>query len=132
MLTNEIDVFKQLEITQTIMSDHDLIEITTDIEWNKEGINEGDSRVNMEEDDLRQLNFHSEKVSWERIGQILNELDWEIIFEGRNVEECTHIFIEIIKTICLKIIPRKKKSKSKILRERKMLLNRSKMLKRKK
>ena len=44
-----------------------------------------------------------------------------------------HIFIEIIKTICMEIIPRKNKiSNSKIPRERKMLLNRIKMLKRKK
>ena len=115
------------------MSDHDVIEITTDIEWNKESINEDDRRVDMKEDDLRQLNFHSEKVPWTKIGLILNELDWEKIFEGRDVEECTYIFLEIIKTICLREIPRKNnKSKSKISRERKMLLNRIKMLKRKK
>ena len=76
VFTNEIDAFKQVEVTQTIMSDHDLIEITTDIEWNKEDINEGDGRVDIEEDDLQQLNFYSEKVPWPRIGLILNELDW--------------------------------------------------------
>ena len=46
--------------------------------------------------------------------------------------ECTHIFIEIIKKICFDAIPRKNnKGKNKIPRERKKLLNRIKMLKRK-
>ena len=133
MFTNGIYAFKQVEVTLTRVSDHYVIEITTDIEWNKESINEDDSREDMKDDDLRQLNFHSEKVPWTKIGLILSELDWEKIFEGRDVEECTYIFLEIIKTICLREIPRKnKKSKSKIPRERKMLLNRIKMLKRKK
>ena len=133
VFTNEIDAFKQVEVTETSMSDHKIIEITTDIEWNKDNIDVGESRVDMKEDDLRQLNFHSEKIPWSEIGQILNELDWDKIFKGRNVEECTCIFIEIIKTICFKIVPRKSiKSKNKIPRERKMLLNRIKMLKRKK
>ena len=86
----------------------------------------------LDDDDFRRLNFHSEKVPWTRIGLILSKFDWEAIFEGRNVEECTYIFLEIIKMICLEMIPRKNKtSKSKIPRERKML-NRIKMLKRKK
>ena len=49
---NEMDTFKQVEVTETIMSDHNTIEITTDIQWNKEGIDVGDSRVDMKEDDL--------------------------------------------------------------------------------
>ena len=45
----------------------------------------------------------------------------------------TYIFIEIVKTICLDLLPiRNKISKSKIPRERKMLLNRIKMLKKQK
>ena len=95
----------------------------------KRGCGQGE----LDEDDLRRLNFHSEKIPWTTIGLILDKFDWEAIFEGRNVEECTHIFLEIIKTICLEIIPRKNKiNRSKIPRERKTLLNRIKMLKRNK
>jgi len=32
VFTNEIDAFTQVEVTETIMSDHNIIEITTDIE----------------------------------------------------------------------------------------------------
>ena len=38
VFTNEIDAFKQVEVTETTMSDHKTIEITTDIEWNKDNI----------------------------------------------------------------------------------------------
>ena len=133
VFTNEIDIIKQVGVSRTILSDHDLIEITTDIEWSGRGIDRSCGQVDLDDDDLRRLNFHSEKVPWTRIGLILSKFDWEAIFEGRNVEECTYIFLEIIKMICLEMIPRKNKtSKSKIPRERKMLLNRIKMLKRKK
>ena len=114
-------------------SDHDLIEIATDIEWGERGMDRGCGQVDLDEDDLRQLNFHSEKILWKTIELVLNKFDLDAIFEERNVEECTYIFLEIIKIICLEIIRRKNKiSRSKIPRERKMLLNRIKMLKRKK
>merc|ERR1712029_812796 len=86
-----------------------------------------------EEGDLRRLNFHSEKVPWPMIEKRLSKINWDKIFDGLNAEECTYIFIEIIKSICLELVPLKKTiSKSKIPRERKMMLNRIKMLKRKK
>ena len=133
IFTNGIEIFKQVEVNRTILSDHDLIEITTDIEWNEKVRDEGDGRIDMEEGDLRRLNFHSEKVPWPMIEKRLSEINWDKIFDGKNAEECTYIFIEIIKSICLELIPLKKTiSKSKIPRERKMMLNRIKMLKRKK
>ena len=133
VFTNAIDIFKQIDVSQTILSDHDLIEIITDMDWGEGGMDRGCGLGDLDEDDLRRLNFHSEKIPWTTIGLILDKFDWEAMFEGRNVEECTHIFLEIIKTICLEIIPRKNKiNRSKIPRERKTLLNRIKMLKRNK
>merc|ERR1711874_783577 len=94
---------------------------------------EGDKQTEMGEGDLHRLNFHSEKIPWPEIQKRLSEIDWVKIFEGMNAEECTYIFIEIIKIIFLNLIPiRNKINKSRIPRERKTLLNRIKMLKRKK
>jgi hypothetical protein len=133
VFTNEIDIFKQIDVSQTYLSDHDLIEIVTDIEWGERGVDRGCGQGDLDEDDLRRLNFHSEKVPWPMIEKRLSKIDWEAIFEGRNVEQCTYIFLEIIKTICLEIIPKKSKiNRNKIPRERKTLLNRIKMLKRNK
>ena len=94
VFTNEIDIIKQVGVSRTVLSDHDLIEITTDIEWSGRGIDRSCGQVDLDDDDLRRLNFHSEKVPWTRIGLILSKFDWEAIFEGRNVEECTYIFLE--------------------------------------
>ena len=133
VFTNEIETFKQVEVARTILSDHDLIEIRTDIEWNEKDRGKDDKQTDMGEGDLHRLNFHSEKIPWPEIQKRLSEIDWGKIFEGMNAEECTYIFIEIIKIICLDLIPiRNKINKSKIPRERKTLLNRIKMLKRKK
>ena len=107
IFTNGIEIFKQVEVNRTIMSDHDLIEITTDIEWNDEVRDEGDDRIDMEEDDLRRLNFHSERVPWPMIEKRLSKINWDKIFEGLNAEECTYIFIKYIKSMFRVNTPKK-------------------------
>merc|ERR1739845_212228 len=56
VFTNNLDLITQIDVTNTIMSDHDIIE------------NETDEQVN-----LRQLNFHHEKIDWEGINKILRD-----------------------------------------------------------
>merc|ERR1711915_645492 len=89
--------------------------------------NETDDQI-----DLRQLNFHHEKIDWEGINEILKEMPWNELFHGLNNENCTELPLYCIKEICLIKIPKKKQNKSNIPKERKRLLNRIKMLKRKK
>merc|ERR1712228_373494 len=82
--------------------------------------------------DLRQLNFHHENVSWDEIKEIIKEMPWTELFNGKNNEEYTEIFIYFIRIICFWKIPkRRNKNKNHILKEIKKLLNRIKMLKRK-
>merc|ERR1711962_523048 len=83
--------------------------------------------------DLRQLNFHHEEIDLEGINTILKEMPWNELFHGLNNENCTELLLYCIKEICLIKIPKKKKqNKSNIPKERKRLLNRIKILKRKK
>merc|ERR1712082_65428 len=56
------------------------------------------------ETDLRQLNFQHQDIPWKRINQIIKEIKWNEIFEGRCNEECTDIFTAIIKQLCLMLI----------------------------
>merc|ERR1711989_190525 len=56
VFTNNLDLITQIDVTGTIMSDHDIIEIETNIVNNNTTTkkeNETDDHV-----DLRQLNFH--------------------------------------------------------------------------
>ena len=38
VFTNKINIIKQIDVSKTVLSDHDLIEITTDIECGGRGI----------------------------------------------------------------------------------------------
>ena len=92
-----------------------------------------DIEIQREEEDLRTLNFHHENISWTLINKILEKMPWGELFEGKSHKECTEMFISCIREICLTLIPKKNyKRKSKVPRERKKMLNRIKMLKRKK
>ena len=54
------------------MSDHDIIEIVTKVGDNGKKITKNENE-NDEELDLRQLNFHHEKVDWSEIKKYLNK-----------------------------------------------------------
>ena len=131
IFTNQIDMIMKVEVTKTVLSDHDQIEITTNIESPKQRIIQKNEEIT--KTGLRQLNFHHQDISWTQIRNTIEEIKWKEIFEGRCNEECTEIFIEIIKQICISLIPKKSiKGKNETPRERKKLINRIKMLKRNK
>ena len=88
-----------------------------------------DVRVNNLDELTR--NTPHEKVDWEGINEILKEMPWNELFHGLNNEDCTELLLYCVKEICLRKIPKKKRNKSNIPKERKRLLNRIKMLKRK-
>ena len=100
VFTNNMGIFTQIDVTGTIMSDHDIIELTTNIGDNDRKI-ENNENKEQTETDLRQLNFHHEKVDWTIIKEILKEMPWEVLFKGLNNEECTDLFIYCIKEICI-------------------------------
>merc|ERR1712240_414025 len=92
-----------------------------------------DEAVEIDDTDLRQLNLHHENVSWDEIKEIIKEMPWTELFNGKNNKECTEIFIYFIRIICFWKIPKKRnKNKNHIPKERKKLLNRIKQLKSKK
>jgi len=107
VFTNNMGIFTQIDVTGTIMSDHDIIEITTNIGDNDRKI-ENNENKEQTETDLRQLNFHHEKVDWAIIKEILKEMPWEVLFKCLNNEECTDLFIYYIKEICMWRIPKKR------------------------
>merc|ERR1712240_988692 len=132
VFTNNLDLITQIDVTSTIMSDYDIIEIETNIVNNTKTTTKNENETD-DQADLRQLNFHHEKIDWKGINKILKEMPWNELFHGLNNENCTELLQYCIKEICLIKIPKKKKrNKNNIPKERKRLLNRIKMLKRKK
>merc|ERR1712055_1093870 len=133
VFTNDLGIITQIDVTGTIMSDHDIIELATNIGDNSRKTIDDETDAQLDEMHLRQLNFHHEQVDWIEIKEILKVIPWEKILKGLNNEECTELLIYCIKKICLRKIPKKNRmNRDHIPRERKKLLNRIKMLKRKK
>ena len=130
IFTNDISIFTNTEITKSGLSDHHQIEVTTNFKTNNRFVN-NDTQNYRGESEFWQLNFRNDNVSWDNINKEINEVPWQTLFNSKNTEECTYIFMKCLLNICMKFIPRKNtKGKSRIPRERKKLLNRLKMLKR--
>ena len=129
VFTNELDVFSSTEISQSALSDHYFIDLTTTFKTNI--INETTNNFNGNEG-LRKLNFFSNKIKWEAINTELNSINWKELFKDKNTFECTTILNKKINEICMKYIPMKgaDEGKKKIPKVRKKLLGRLKMMKR--
>ena len=56
-------IITQLDISKTIMSDHNIIEVTTNIKDCNELTSNNEETTEIDETDLRQLNFHHKNVS---------------------------------------------------------------------
>ena len=131
VFTNNIDMFIDIGVTDSLLSDHSIIEISTSYKVNQKV--EYEITKPNDETDLQHLNYRNENISWSNINDKIKETPWKKLFEGKDVKICTEIFISQIRHICYKYIPPKKPpTGSKIPRERKKLLNRLKMLKRSK
>merc|ERR1711872_905134 len=90
IFTNNPEIITQLDISKTIMSDHNIIEVTTNIK------------------DCNELTSNNEETI-----EIIKEMPWTELFDGKNNEECSNIFIYFIKIICFWKIP-KGRNKNKI------------------
>ena len=129
VFTNNIDIFIDIGVTKSLLSDHSIIEISTSYKDNQKV--EYERTKHQGETDLQHLNYRNENISWSTINEKIKEISWKKLFEGKDVKICTEVFISRIRHICSKYIPHKKPpTGSKILRERKKLMNRIKMLKR--
>ena len=58
-------------------------------------------------------------VDWSEINEILKELPWNELLHGLNNEECIDLFLNCVKDICIRKIPKKKETKVTSLRREK-------------
>ena len=129
--TNESSMVMNVECTKSNLSDHNRIEITTNIKTRKEDELENKKREN--EMGMRGLNYTDENIEWDKIRTELEEIQWKEIFDGKDTKTCLNIFLKIIVELCSKYIPEKKtKSKNIIPKRRKQLFQKIKLLRRSK
>ena len=129
--TNEVSMFSHVEVLKSCMSDHDRIELTTNIKSNESHIV---SCVNQNNENcLRKLNFNFESIEWEEMNKELEEIQWIEVFKEKDTELCLEFLMEVIMNLCKKYIPEKKaRNRSIIPKRRKKLFNKIKKLRRSK
>ena len=131
IFTNETNLVTMIEVNKSKLSDHNLIEISTNYTtMNKYEVNPREDSKHM----LKTLNFHTKTVNWRNINKIIEETKWEHNFETKDIIQSGKEFETIITNSAIENAPKKSPhgSNRKIPKERKKLHNRIKMLKREK
>ena len=128
IFTNETSLFTLIEVTETDLSDHNMIEISTNYNiYEQPQIEEIDNQNSI----LRSLNFHTKKVKWKEINNNIEIIDWKQNLENKNILEGIIDLEEKMTSMCIENMPKKsQRRKNRIPKEGKTMMNRIKMLKR--
>ena len=121
----------QVEVLKSNLSDHDRVEITTNIKYRKN--EESNGNKNKKEMGMKKLNYISESIEWKVIRKELEEIQWNELFRDKDTETCLNILLKIVMELCESYVPEKKaKSGSIIPKRRKQLFQKMKLLRRSK
>jgi len=130
---NAVEYVKCVDIGDTQLSDHRLIEVTLDSEILEKGIVKRNGLgYGRNSSSLRKLNFHHPRINWDGINNEILGQDWNAIISGaKDVQEAKDNFDKIIFNYCIEHIPRKRnRKKNKFHKYRTTLMNRRRLIKR--
>merc|ERR1712008_448288 len=113
--TNEVSMITQVEIMKSNMSDHERIELTTNIKSGKRQTGLNESRNKKIKNCLRKLNFNMKNIEWEKIKKELEAIQWTELFKDKDTEICLNILLEIILNLCKNYIPEKTEKNNSII-----------------
>ena len=126
-LTNNDQLTRQIIITETSISDHNIIQIETNIK-----IVEENHQVKKSNLSYRDLNFFKEGISWASIDADLLNTSWNMLLTDVKTDE----MYKIITNICLEIgkkhvLPKKRTRKHQIPRDRRAVMRKRSKLQKK-
>ena len=103
---------KCMEVNDTAISDHRLVEITLDGKVASDS-NTHSIGMNKHLESFRELNFYNKKVNWNQINENLLNENWHhlIIESASSVQEAKSNFDKILLKHCQKNVPRKRSQK---------------------
>ena len=131
--TNEASLITSIGVYKSALSDHDLVEISTNYTVDKQ--TEMGNTDESEDCDLRNLNFYAKHVNWNSINDDIKLVQWETIYKEKDTLEISKDLEEKILNICMKNFPKKtqmRKNPKSPPKERKKIINRIRMLRRNK
>ena len=104
IFTNETSLFTLIEVTETDLSDHNMIEISTNYNiYEQPQIEEIDNQNSI----LRSLNFHTKKVKWKEINNNIEIIDWKQNLKNKNILEGITDLEEKMTSMCIENMPKK-------------------------
>ena len=119
-LTNNDQLTRQISFTDTSMSDHNIIQVETNIKIAEEKENHQIKKNNLS---YRDFNFFNEDISWASIDAGLLNTSWDTLLTGIKTDEMYKIIINICLKICKKdVLTRKNPRKHQIPRDRRALM----------
>lgn len=122
IFTNNDELIHGLNIEKNILSDHNLIRITSNI-WETETHKASGETIGNTTTDFGDLNFFSARTDWTNIARELGEIDWHMEMENIHVEEQYDFLINRTLQIATKHTPlRRLRNSPSIPRDRKILM----------
>ena len=119
---NNEELIYRTELIDTVISDHRPMIITTTYVQPRSC---SDVQI---QSGLRKLNFHSNDINWIQIIQAFTEVRWAEMFDQKSESETYDQMCNEIYRICNKYIPAKLIKRSKIPRDRRVLMRKRRNL----
>merc|ERR1711954_91672 len=130
--TNGTSLITSIGVYKSALSDHDLVEISTNYTFDKQ--TEMGNIDESEDYDLRNLNFYAKNINWKSINDEINLIQWEDIYKEKDTLEISKDLEEKILKICIKNFSKKTQMRKspRTPKERRKIVNRIRMLRRNK
>jgi exonuclease III len=124
IISNSHGIMHSYKVFETAMSDHNMIEAYVNI--NALTAAHPVSADNRNFPVLGQLNFHDEKIDWDKLRSDFAGMDWEEMFADCDCDATLDVFIGCLSRLCERSIPKSKKKTNKRLipRDRRVLMRR--------
>ena len=118
-LTNNPDLVLSIDVDDTVVSDHRLLQVRTRFSEAA-----GPKSECHEMQGLASLNFYHKTINWEQINDELFNVNWTLKFQNKNASEILDALLETLLQVCSRFVPKKgeRKRKSNIPKDRKILM----------
>nr|XP_053651724.1 uncharacterized protein LOC128701829 [Cherax quadricarinatus] len=124
IFTNNDDLIRNVTISKTIYSDHNIIEVQTCMHGAPDRQNE-----TSHEGAFTKFNFNNKNIKWDQVNQVLTDISWEDILSNTDPNLCLEQINSVALDVCTRLIPlRKRRSRCKIERDRRSLYRRRKRI----
>ena len=117
--TNNEDLIMKVEVVDSIMSDHRMILVGLTV-----GFDTDEESMPMNRNGLNNLNFFHNNTEWEKILDVLGDVNWSNTFQHLSLDEKYNVFMDKLLEVCSRFVPERiiRPKLNKIPRDRRILM----------